>query len=289
MFFHLVFGTPNDEAFNGPTELNAWSGKLLAKPAVPAPQPPAVAAMPALPPVTLPSGSCPAPVAQVKQSVNLLDGSGGAAIGAAKGGTPVQCVACDSRWCLIASNHPHATLPRQYLDFTYGQQAEEPAHQVVVPPIPVQQPGEAPQQAAKPPAKPVSQEPAAPHPADFGGPWFITSDRGVHFQLKLQQAAAGAGGSFYNEFGDLGQLDGQIYDHTLHLCADRRRRSDCCGQLHPEPRRQNDQRHLHADLAIPNPPRHPPELQPAGRLLERRARYRHDALARCRPRRRATA
>ena len=144
------------------------------------------------------------------QLLSLLDGSGGSAIGSVAGGTLVRCVACDQNWCLIASNYPHSTAARQSLGFNLSRPdaAQQSTHQAVQLPQPVP---DQPEQQAQKPAAPVTSQ-----PANFAGPWFVTGNKNWHYQMQFDQSGTGAGGPFYDQIGQTGQLTGTVYDHAFN-------------------------------------------------------------------------
>ena len=176
----------------------AWPMPQAVPPPPPAPPPAVVAALPAAttPVMKLPQGACPGREAVAIRLISVHDGSGGALVQPSlQSGQVIECLACDSSWCLIASQNPHATVSRKYLNFAFA---------AVPPPTP---------QAA--PAPVVASVP----PADFSGDWTTRTDKNWSYQLSLQetqQANTGTvGGTYVAQDGSHGTIDGTVTGAVL--------------------------------------------------------------------------
>ena len=173
--------------------------------------------------VTLPQGQCPAPTAVVREQLNIRDGAGGTVIGNVAGGTRVQCLACDARWCLIAANNPNASVSRPYLDFEMPRpaqaapvpapaQQEKPPVVVSAPPPPPGRPQK--QEPAQQPARQQKQEPAV---ANFAGEWWVRTSTGIVYHFNITQQKNAVVGGFSDNFGGGAQFAGGVAGKSLTL------------------------------------------------------------------------
>ncbi|OJX15552.1 MAG: hypothetical protein BGO82_12955 [Devosia sp. 67-54] len=187
--------------------------------------------------IVLPQGQCPANVASATQQLQILAGRLGDPIGKIAAGTRLQCLACDQSWCLIGSNNPNSTVPRQQLRFEMPQPvkptpAPEAQQQIKpTPPLPqlqIKKPVEPtpPQQAKapvqpkpepKPEPKPASEPAPAPEVANFDGHWNVFTSTGLVEQFELHQQGVVVVGGFTDTYGTSAQVNGAVSGRTLTL------------------------------------------------------------------------